>query len=163
MIIMSDVRVSNGSPTMERMMDAARLSDQPKPSACRTLFGPVDHDELKRDLTAHLSEMEEAAAEQWEFDFSTHTPRQGAKFLWTLVDSAELPGFYTACPAGNNALDVNGNCGITAEKKEDRTEKQTDKRKRPACIDSSCPVKRSRSCLDEPPHTPRKCSPTRHT
>lgn len=30
-------------------------------------------------------------------------------------------------------------------------------------LDSSCPTKRSRTCLDETPHTPKKCSPPRHT
>ncbi|KAF5908237.1 cyclin-dependent kinase inhibitor 1B-like, partial [Clarias magur] len=61
------------------MMDATRLADQqPKPSACRTLFGPVDHEELKKELTGHLRAMEEAAADSWGFDFSTHTPRPNA-------------------------------------------------------------------------------------
>ncbi|KAB5565832.1 hypothetical protein PHYPO_G00246020 [Pangasianodon hypophthalmus] len=165
---MSNVRLSNGSPTLERM-DAARLSDQPKPSACRTLFGPVDHEELKRELTGHLKAMEEAAAESWGFDFSTHTPRPNARFLWKAVDSKDLPSFYSASEQPSKSLcakvDVNGNCGLT-EEREDKSEKQTDrtdKRKRPACIDSSCPSKRSRTCLDETPHTPKKCSPPRHT
>ncbi|XP_026996763.1 cyclin-dependent kinase inhibitor 1Bb [Tachysurus fulvidraco] len=172
---MSNVRVSNGSPTLERM-DATRLSDQtPKPSACRSLFGPVDHEELKRELTGHLKAMEEAAAETWGFNFSTHTPRPNARFIWKLVDSEDLPRFYSAseqskgvCVCGNNDVDLNGNCGLTtsSEEKEDRSEKQadrTDRRKRPACVDSSCPSKRSRTCLDETPHTPKKCSPPRHT
>ncbi|XP_015267596.1 PREDICTED: LOW QUALITY PROTEIN: cyclin-dependent kinase inhibitor 1B [Gekko japonicus] len=47
---MSHVRLSNGSPTLERM--EARQADYPKPSACRSLFGPVDHDELPRKRTA---------------------------------------------------------------------------------------------------------------
>ncbi|XP_058264468.1 cyclin dependent kinase inhibitor 1Bb [Hemibagrus wyckioides] len=172
---MSNVRLSNGSPTLERM-DATRLSDQPKPSACRTLFGPVDHEELKRELTGHLKAIEEAAVETWGFNFSTHTPRPNARFIWKLVDSKDLPSFYSAseqpsksvCPSGNNGVDLNGNCGLTTtnEEKEDRSEKhtdRTDKRKRPACIDSSCPSKRTRTCLDETPHTPKKCSPPRHT
>lgn len=137
--VMSNVRLSNGSPTLERM-DATRLSDQPKPSACRTLFGPVDHEELKRELTGHLKAMEEAAAETWGFDFSTHTPRPNTRFIWKRVDSKDLPSFYSAseppcktvCPSGNNGVDLNGNCGLT-EEKEDRADR-TDKRKRPACV-----------------------------
>ncbi|KAF4081511.1 hypothetical protein AMELA_G00162130 [Ameiurus melas] len=169
---MSNVRLSNGSPTLERM-DAARLADQPKPSACRSLFGPVDHEELKRELTGHLKAMEEAAAETWGFDFSTHTPRPNARFIWKVVDSKDLPSFYSASEppsksvrvSGNIGVDLNGNCGLT-EQKEDRSERQTDrtdKRKRPACVDSSCSTKRSRTCLNETPHTPKKCSPPRHT
>ncbi|NWW42799.1 CDN1B inhibitor, partial [Pedionomus torquatus] len=45
---MSNVRISNGSPTLERM--EARQSEYPKPSACRNLFGPVNHEELNREL-----------------------------------------------------------------------------------------------------------------
>ncbi|XP_062859271.1 cyclin dependent kinase inhibitor 1Bb [Trichomycterus rosablanca] len=169
---MSNVRLSNGSPTLERM-DAARLLDQPKPSACRSLFGPVDHEELKKELTGHLKAIEEAAAETWDFDFSTHTPRTSTRFIWKLVDSKDLPSFYSAserlaeclCPTGTNGLDLNGNhdCRGVSEETDERQPERTDKRRKSAGLESSCLTKRSRTCLDEAPHTPKKCSPPRPT
>uniref|UniRef100_A0A3Q0SQL0 Cyclin-dependent kinase inhibitor 1B n=1 Tax=Amphilophus citrinellus TaxID=61819 RepID=A0A3Q0SQL0_AMPCI len=180
---MSNVRLSNGSPTLERT--DSRLSDHPKPSACRSLFGSVDHEELKRDLKGHLRALEEAASEEWGFDFATDTPRANSRFEWELVDAAD---FYTRQPrakkgvwsAGNNNVDLNGNhsCVVVPPSEDpDRSDGQmecmeqcTALRKRPACHDSSNPSKRSHtssdvSCpnLSHPEHTPRKTSPKRKT
>ncbi|KAI2564521.1 CDKN1B isoform 3, partial [Pan troglodytes] len=62
----------NGSPSLERM--DARQAEHPKPSACRNLFGPVDHEELTRDLEKHCRDMEEASQRKWNFDFQNHKP-----------------------------------------------------------------------------------------
>lgn len=146
---MSDVRLSNGSPTLERT--DPRLSDHPKPSACRSLFGSVDHEELKRDLKGHLREMEEAASAKWGFDFANHTPLANGRLEWELVDCRDVPNFYNSlprrekgvCSAGNNNVDLNGNhnCVVVAPSEDsDRsdgqmecTEQCTGLRKRPAC------------------------------
>ncbi|KAL7857987.1 hypothetical protein AOLI_G00180890 [Acnodon oligacanthus] len=136
---MSNVRLSNGSPTLERM--DARLSDQPKPSACRSLFGPVDHEELTRELKGHLRAMEEASKETWNFDFATYTPLPHGRYLWTAVDTTDLPSFYSS--SGNKSVDVNGNHERLAERSESQTERREQQhatkgqRKRPACLDSS--------------------------
>ncbi|KAF4094758.1 hypothetical protein G5714_023836 [Onychostoma macrolepis] len=137
---MSNVRLSNGSPTLERM--EARPSDQPKPSACRNLFGPVDHEELKKDFQRQLKAMEDASSDAWNFDFSTHAAHRrqipvgsagyslGARFL---QQSAETP------------------------------EKDREQRKRSSCLDSSCQSKRSHICVDEVTRTPRKSkNPRKH-
>uniref|UniRef100_A0AAY5KZH6 Cyclin-dependent kinase inhibitor 1B n=1 Tax=Esox lucius TaxID=8010 RepID=A0AAY5KZH6_ESOLU len=149
---MSNVRLSNGSPTLERT--DARLSDHPKPTACRNLFGSVDHEELTRDLKGHLKEMEEAAAAKWNFDFSSHTPLLNGKYEWKKVDSKDIPTFYNTqqrsakgiYPSGNNNVDLNGNhsCVLgtprqpseNAERSETQFENKeqcTGQRKRPAC------------------------------
>ncbi|MEQ2177203.1 hypothetical protein GOODEAATRI_001321 [Goodea atripinnis] len=111
---MSDVRLSNGSPTLERT--EPRVSEPPKPSACRSLFGSVDHEELKRDLKGHMRELQEAAAAKWGFDFASDKPLSNARLTWELVDSAEIPDFYVRPPrrqkgvgSGNNNVDLNGN------------------------------------------------------
>ncbi|XP_030627455.1 cyclin dependent kinase inhibitor 1Bb [Chanos chanos] len=190
---MSDVRLSNGSPTLERM--EARLSDHPKPSACRMLFGPVDHEELKRDLKGHLQEMAEASLERWNFDFLSHKPIQNGRFEWEEVDCNSIPNFYSGselegkgiCTSGNNNVDLNGNhnCVVVApsrltETNAENCESQMDcrdpcfgQRKRPACHDSSSQTKRSHTSLDEVTccsdlthmveHTPRKSSPPTQT
>lgn len=140
---MSDVRLSNGSPTLERT--EPRVSDHPKPSACRSLFGSVDHEELKRDLKGHLREMEEAASVKWGFDFANHTPLSNSRFDWEPVDCRDIPAFYSGqrgslvCSSGNNNVDLNGNhnnCvedGGRADGQRECTEQCSGQRKRPAC------------------------------
>uniref|UniRef100_A0A673LG69 Cyclin-dependent kinase inhibitor 1B n=1 Tax=Sinocyclocheilus rhinocerous TaxID=307959 RepID=A0A673LG69_9TELE len=144
---MSNVRLSNGSPTLERM--EARLSDQPKPSACRNLFGPVDHEELKKDFQRQLKAMEDASADAWNFDFSTHTPHTDGRYQWDALDIRSVPGFYSRsvrakgsdlhmCSSGNNIdknVDVNGNhdCRVT-EQSAETPEKDREQRKRSSCL-----------------------------
>lgn len=163
------MRLSNGSPTLERM--EARLSDQPKPSACRNLFGPVDHEELKKDFQRQLKAMEDASSDAWNFDFSSHTPRADGRFQWEALDICSVPGFYSrsehgkgsnlrACSPGNNNdnnVDVNGNhdCRVT-EQSAETPETPREARKRPSCLDSSCQSKRSHICVGEVTRTPRK-------
>ena len=83
---MSNVRVSNGSPSLERM--DARQAEYPKPSACRNLFGPVNHEELTRDLEKHCRDMEEASQRKWNFDFQNHKPLEG-KYEWQEVKKGD--------------------------------------------------------------------------
>lgn len=165
---MSNVRISNGSPTLERM--EARQSEYPKPSACRNLFGPVNHEELNRDLKKHRQEMEEACQRKWNFDFQNHKPLEG-RYEWQAVEKGSSPDFYfrpprllkTVCKsAGRPSLDVNGNCqtvvfvgsqGISedthcVDQKTDVSENQTDfaeqctgQRKRPA-TDGNVPLRK---------------------
>lgn len=92
---MTHVRVSNGSPSLERM--DARPAEYPKPSACRNLFGPVNHDELSRDLEKHCRDLEEASQRKWNFDFQNHQPLEG-RYEWQEVDKGSLPEFYYRPP-----------------------------------------------------------------
>ncbi|KAJ8401381.1 hypothetical protein AAFF_G00386120 [Aldrovandia affinis] len=173
---MSNVRLSNGSPTLERM--DGRLSDHPKPSACRNLFGMVDHEELTKELKGHLQGMDEASSAKWNFDFSNHKPLPYGRFEWQIVDSKDVPEFYNRpqrakkdiCLSGNNNMDLNGNhnclvvipcqesagdrfCEGKTEKPEspmDCKDQCSGQRKRPASHDSSSQNKRT--------HTPENQS-----
>ncbi|KAM9376724.1 cyclin dependent kinase inhibitor 1Bb [Pholidichthys leucotaenia] len=188
---MSDVRLSNGSPTLERT--EPRVSDHAKPSACRNLFGSVNHEELKKDLKGHLREMEDAAAAKWSFDFAAHTPLASSRLAWEEVDPRKVPDFYSrqprlrkgVCAAGSNSsTDLNGNHSclvVVAAPGEDGgrsagqmecTEQCIGLRKRPACHEPSARNKRSHSSSDgvscpslshSAEHTPRKTSPKRQT
>ncbi|NXX15042.1 CDN1B inhibitor, partial [Podargus strigoides] len=51
------------------------------PSACRNLFGPVNHEELNRDLVQHRRELEAACQRRWNFDFQNHKPLEG-RYEW---------------------------------------------------------------------------------
>ncbi|XP_067387059.1 cyclin-dependent kinase inhibitor 1B [Emydura macquarii macquarii] len=167
---MSNVRVSNGSPPLERM--EARQAEYPKPSACRSLFGPVNHDELSRELRRHRRDMEAACQRKWNFDFQQHRPLAG-RFEWQALEKGSSPDFYFRAPrrpkalrrpAGPEGLDVNGNCpartgagsqGISADTRfaepkaelsaphTDWAEQAAGPRKRPATEDSSPQPKRA--------------------
>lgn len=184
---MSDVRLSNGSPTLERT--ESRVPDHPKPSACRTLFGPVDHEELKRELKGHLREMEADASAKWGFDFANNTPLSDGRMKWELVDCRDIPDFYSSrprtekgvCANRNNNVDLNGNHNYVVSPGEDCdrsdgqmecTEQCTGMRKRHACHEHSTKSKRSHSSTEEvscpslsrpAEQTPRKKSPKRQT
>lgn len=174
---MSEVRLSNGSPTLERT--DSRVSDHPKPSACRNLFGSVDHEELKRDLKGHLLGIEAAATEKWGFDFANNIPISNAMISWELVDSRTVPDFYTRqprrekiCSAGNNHVDLNGNHSCDrSDGQMECAEQCAGMRKRQACHEHSTQNKRSHSSPEEScpslsrsaEHTPRKKSPKRQT
>ncbi|XP_061577093.1 cyclin dependent kinase inhibitor 1Bb [Cololabis saira] len=176
---MSHVRLSSGSPPLERPEPPPRRAEQPKPSACKSLFGSVNHDELQKDLRGHLRELEEAAVKKWGFDFARDKPLSaaaaaaasdgggGCRLEWDLVDGSDMPDFYTrqprrerrsVCSGNNNNVDLNGNhsCVVMmAPTSEDNsshrecTEQCTGLRKRPACHDSSAQNKRSHTSTEE--------------
>ncbi|KAJ8382784.1 hypothetical protein SKAU_G00035620 [Synaphobranchus kaupii] len=185
---MSNVRLSNGSPTLERM--DARLSDHPKPSACRNLFGAVDHEELKKDFKGHLRGMEEESSAKYNFDFPNNAPRQHGRFEWQIMNSKDLPEFYSRprrapkdiCLSGNNNVDLNGNhncltvtpCQSAGDRyTEERTEKSdspvdfkdqcSGQRKRPASRDSSSQNKRAHTSSDEVTRSPALARSVEHT
>lgn len=108
---MSNVRVSNGSPSLERM--DARQAEHPKPSACRNLFGPVNHEELTRDLEKHCRDMEEASQRKWNFDFKNHKPLEG-RYEWQEVEKGSLPEFYYRPPRPPK-----GACKVPAQESQD--------------------------------------------
>ncbi|XP_023647241.1 cyclin-dependent kinase inhibitor 1B [Paramormyrops kingsleyae] len=189
---MSDVRLSNGSPPLERM--EARVSDFPKPSACRVLFGMPNHEELQRELSERLREIEEAKSDKWNFDFAAHRPLPPGRYKWEPVDDA--PEFYggprctpadsrPADAAAENGVDVNGHGGSVQESagarppehisegQTDCKERATSQKRKRASADCSSQKKRSRNSSDEVirnpvvPHsvenTPRKSSPKTQT
>ncbi|XP_061565191.1 cyclin dependent kinase inhibitor 1Ca [Cololabis saira] len=51
------------------------------PVVCRSLFGPVDHEQLRRDLQLQLREITEQDSRRWNFCFQTDTPLAG-RFQW---------------------------------------------------------------------------------
>lgn len=172
---MSNVRVPNGSPSLERM--DGRTAEYPKPSACRNLFGPVNHEELTRDLEKHCRDMEEASQRKWNFDFQNHKPLEG-KYEWQEVEKSSLPEFYYRPPrppkgackvAASESQSVSGNrqtvplMGSQAnsedthlgEQKSDAADNQTGLaeqcRKRPAAEDSSAQNKRANRTEENAP------------
>ncbi|XP_056093255.1 cyclin-dependent kinase inhibitor 1Ba [Rhinichthys klamathensis goyatoka] len=111
---MSKVRVSNGSPTLERV--DARQADHAKPPVCRNLFGSVDREEFARDVEDQMRDMEKASKEKWNYDFAKNEPLAPGNYEWQEVDAKEVPEFYIRPPHVNRAnvtstgtVDHNGN------------------------------------------------------
>ncbi|XP_026857980.2 cyclin-dependent kinase inhibitor 1Ba [Electrophorus electricus] len=174
---MSNVRLSNGSPPLERV--DARLADHTKPPVCRNLFGSVDPEEFRRDYLEQLQEMEKADTEKWNFDFSKNEPLSPGKYEWEEVDGKDLPDFYTRPPHNvkraptAGTVDHNGNrsCllrtpsqesggghseNTAAESRSDYRETRAAARKRPSSEDrdSPCQSKRSNNDTEEANHCP---------
>ncbi|XP_069759859.1 cyclin dependent kinase inhibitor 1Bb [Narcine bancroftii] len=108
---MSNVRISNGSPSLEIM--AAQPTGHPKPSACRSLFGPVDHDVLNQDLQKKRKEIHDQDKGRWNFDFERDKPLDG-NYTWEAVNRKDVPDFYWRSPReqvspADCSVDMNGN------------------------------------------------------
>ncbi|KAL7828009.1 hypothetical protein AOLI_G00311610 [Acnodon oligacanthus] len=98
---MSDVRLSNGSPPLERV--DARVADHTRPPVCRNLFGSGgagDAAELRRDCAEQLWEMSRAQRDKWNFDFARDEPLSPGQYEWEAVDGRSVPDFYSRPPRG---------------------------------------------------------------
>lgn len=80
-----------------KMTTVSMSSVQPKSKACRNLFGPVDHSEVKRSTTASLASIYEADMTRWNFNFRDCTPLSGGRLMWEKVadnDRGDIPPAY---------------------------------------------------------------------
>ena len=68
----------------------------PSRRACRSLFGPVDHDEVKKTLAREMDVLDTRQKLKWNFDFKNEVPLAG-KFHWEKVtpDDIRVPVAYT--------------------------------------------------------------------
>lgn len=99
---MSDVRLSNGSPPLERV--DARLADHTRPPVRRNLFGSVgsaDAAEFQRDCAEQLREQERALREKYNFDFARDEPLAPGQYVWEAMDGRNVPDFYSRPPRGS--------------------------------------------------------------
>ncbi|XP_071375206.1 cyclin dependent kinase inhibitor 1Ca [Centroberyx affinis] len=62
-------------------------------AVCRSLFGPVDHDQLSRDLKQKLREISEQDSRRWNFNFHTDTPLPG-RYQWEETPACRSAAFY---------------------------------------------------------------------
>ena len=63
--------------------------------ARRCLFGPVDHEEVKKTLRQEMAKITEETNSRWNFDYTSGTPLSG-KFAWEQVGEGEesVPAAY---------------------------------------------------------------------
>ncbi|XP_008314102.1 cyclin-dependent kinase inhibitor 1D [Cynoglossus semilaevis] len=60
----------------------------------RNLFGPVDHQQLDKDLKRLLSVALEEANKRWNFDFQKDKPGEGSNIEWEALRCQDVPAFY---------------------------------------------------------------------
>lgn len=86
---MSSVQLSFSSSGAAR----GSLPQPARRNVCRSLFGPVNHSELNRDMDAKLREIYERDEKRWNFNFVSGTPLQGA-YEWEGAAVEATPVFY---------------------------------------------------------------------
>ncbi|XP_041852135.1 cyclin-dependent kinase inhibitor 1C-like [Melanotaenia boesemani] len=91
---MSHVQLS--SSALERLVARRTFPLHRRTSVCRNLFGPVDHDELNRDMKDKLREISERDQLRWNFNFDADTPLEG-DYKWEEVPVDKTPAFYQDC------------------------------------------------------------------
>lgn len=103
---MSDVRLSNGSPPLERV--EARPEGHSKPSVCRNLFGSPDPGEVRRVFEEELRQSEDVYREKYNFDFTSDTPLEPGRYVWETVDARDAPEVYSRPSRATRRVDLNG-------------------------------------------------------
>lgn len=68
-------------------------STRRKETACRSLFGPVDREQLRRDLELRLGEIVDQDRRRWNFDFQNETPLSG-RFEWEEIPATRAAALY---------------------------------------------------------------------
>ncbi|KAB5542292.1 hypothetical protein PHYPO_G00089950 [Pangasianodon hypophthalmus] len=156
---MSDVRLSNGSPPLERV--DARPEGHSKPSVCRNLFGSPDPGEVRRAYLDELRESEVAYREKYNFDFAKDTPLEPGRYEWVPVDARDAPEVYSRPPRAARRVDLNGS-------QTDCQKAHSAAKKRPSLEDADCARQSKRvnhgeeasSSQDRAEQTPRKSDPS---
>lgn len=73
-------------------------ADKDRSSACRCLFGPVDHEQIRRDFRREMKVWEDEARAKWSFDFKEGMPLSGGKYDWEEMQTENMPNMYIKSP-----------------------------------------------------------------
>lgn len=135
---MSDVRLSNASPTVERV--DARQPDSARPSVRRCLFGSPDPEEVRRELQTVIQEDLQRFTDTYNYDPVQDMPHSPGNYVWE-VDS-DAPEFYRRPPHER----LNRSSQRERPEPEGQTATQQRARKRPSGSSGSrCSEPRSKS------------------
>nr|XP_056707399.1 cyclin-dependent kinase inhibitor 1C [Euleptes europaea] len=97
---MSNVHLSSAS-ALERLAARRTFPLHARTGACRSLFGPVDHEQLERELQAKLREIRDADQRRWDYNFQAEAPLAGpGRLQWEAVEGGAVPAFYRETPQG---------------------------------------------------------------
>ena len=81
--------VQNISPASQQRFELGISS-----SCCRSLFGPIDHAQLRAELKSELRRIADEKKRRWNFDFLEVKPLEG-DFLWQRIGENSSVGFVT--------------------------------------------------------------------
>ncbi|KAM9328705.1 cyclin-dependent kinase inhibitor 1Ba [Pholidichthys leucotaenia] len=101
---MSDVRLSNASPTLERV--DARPPDNVRPPVRRVLFGTPDREEIRRNVAQFFQDERQRVMETYDFDPVEGRPLTPRNFEWQ--EDPNAPEFYSRPPQDAPAADRSG-------------------------------------------------------
>ncbi|XP_056137665.1 cyclin-dependent kinase inhibitor 1C-like [Lampris incognitus] len=88
---MSHVQLS--SSALERLAARRTFPLHARTGVCRNLFGPVDHDELHREMKDKLREIADMDRQRWNFNFEADSPLEG-DYKWEESPRDKTPVFY---------------------------------------------------------------------
>ncbi|XP_076003492.1 cyclin-dependent kinase inhibitor 1 isoform X2 [Genypterus blacodes] len=115
----------------------------------RSLFGPVDREQLQVEYRASLQKDLEEASQRWGFDFFAEKPLNGSNFKWEGVPSTKVPLLYRSSTSGVRRAKGHSAAEETVTPSGDRAESpQNDKENIPLSPDR-CSLKLEK--------TPEKC------
>ncbi|XP_042259373.1 cyclin-dependent kinase inhibitor 1B-like [Thunnus albacares] len=150
---MSDVRLSNASPTLERV--DARQPDNVRPPVRRNLFGSPDREELRRYMTATIQDEVQGFVETYNFDPVNNRPTSPGNFEWQ--EDSDAPEFYRRPPHGSQRPQRNVDLPVDDrqdaveenERQSVRLQNRDGSRKRPSGDSGPC----SSECQSKRSHT----------
>ncbi|XP_041836201.1 cyclin-dependent kinase inhibitor 1Ca [Melanotaenia boesemani] len=120
-------------------------------SVCRRLFGPVDHDQLRRDLDLKLWEITAQDSRRWNFNFQSETPLPG-RFQWEEIPTDCAADFYLESvqmkDAVNSPKPNDGKLKHSEEIAGTDQENCSSISNTPKCPAETTPVRRKRSLSD---------------
>ncbi|XP_037617035.1 cyclin-dependent kinase inhibitor 1B-like [Sebastes umbrosus] len=140
---MSDVRLSNASPTLERGVDA-RQPDHVRPTVRRNLFGRPDSEEIRRYVTASIQEDVERFTETYNFDPVEERPLAARNYEWE--EDSDAPEFYVRPPSNRQ------DAGESSARPAEQPGNDASRKRRPGPPDScssECQSKRSHTDEDD--------------
>lgn len=88
---MSNVQLT--SSALERLAARRTFPLHARTGVCRNLFGPVDHDELNREMKSKMWEISERDQRRWNFNFDADVPLSG-DYEWEETPLDTTPVFY---------------------------------------------------------------------
>jgi len=128
---------STKARTPAKRMDAAGRREP----VCRSLFGPVDHEQLRRDLALNLREFAEQDSRRWNFNFQTETPLSG-RFQWDEVPAtaAAAAAVYRECARPTDGAWCSAAARDGVSEREDGAGKDQENRSSVSNTRRSCPA-----------------------
>eukprot|EP00794_Sanderia_malayensis_P012730 gene12730-14035_t len=89
--------ITRGLATASSLSTIRRLP-QPSKRICKSLFGPVNHEEVSSQLDLELEKDLEEKSQEWCFNFTEGTPILGGSLIWEEIKEKEKPEKPTEKP-----------------------------------------------------------------